>query len=207
MTIKIPAVGVSAFHRYGSPPTSINGAYVSSFVQLEDVPDPPIEITARNIYIASFLKTPIASRLSKSVISSIVEDHDKINLQLTELEHIVKALNLIWEDDSIVPIAAMFSIGEVAWIQDVFTNSTLELISEPAAPCVGDMKMQYNRIVDDVYFDVTLDGELVDYPLMTNLIVGSPAIEGAFISFTVLTDSLLFKKDVRITFNYTGDIT
>lgn len=203
MTIKIPAVGVSAFRRYGSPSTSIYGAYVSSFVQLEDVPDPPIEITARNIYIASFLKTPAASRLSKSVISTFAEVHDKLNLQLTELEHIVKALNLIWEDDNVIPMAVMFSIGEVAWAQDVFTNSTLELISEPAAPCVGDLTINYNRVIGDITFplEVTMD-DLLQLPVLTGVRVSVPVVTGDLIMIETLEDTLLFKKGITMTFDY-----
>lgn len=203
MTIKIPAVGVSAFHRYDPPLTSIHGAYVASFVRLEDVPEPPIEITARSIYIASFLKPPAAPRLSKSVISTIVEVHDKLNLQLTELEHIVNALNLIWEDDNIVPVAVMFSIGEVAWVQDVFTNSTLELISEPAAPCVGDTSIRYNRIVSNAHFDVSVDINTVNtLPLFGSVTLSQAVVVDNIQKYIVLSDSLLFKEGVVISFPY-----
>lgn len=203
MTIKIPAVGVSAFRRYEPPHTSINGVYVSSFVQLEDVPDPPIEITARNIYIASFIKTPAASRLTKSVISTFAEVHDKLNLQLTELEHIVKALNLIWVDDNVIPMAVMFSIGEVAWAQDVFTNSTLELISEPAAPCVGDTSIRYNRIVSNAHFDVSVDLNTVNtLPLFSSVTLSQAVVVDDIQKYTVSSDSLLFKEGVVISFPY-----
>lgn len=201
MTIKIPAVGVSAFRRYGSPPTSIYGAYISSFVRLEDVPDPPVEITAHSIYIASFLKSPVAPRLSKSAISTFAEVHDKLNLQLTELEHIVKALNLIWEDDSIIPMPVMFSTGEVAWEQDLFTNSTLELISEPAAPCVGDTTLQYNRLTTDVEIDLIdeLEGTVQQLPLFKDMVLSEIQIIDEGFRFTILEDSLLFKSGVVVT--------
>ena len=203
MTIKIPAVGVSAFRRYGSPPTSIYGAYVSSFVRLEDVPDPPVEITAHSIYIASFLKSPVAPRLSKSAISTFAEVHDKLNLQLTELEHIVKALNLIWEDDNIIPMPVMFSIGEVAWEQDLFTNSTLELISELAAPCVGDISIKYNRIVSNTHFDVSVEINTVNtLPLFGSVTLSQAVVVDNIQKYSVLSDSLLFKEGVVISFPY-----
>lgn len=183
------------------PPVNLSLLFISVASTLTEVNDPKDEINLIASDIALITLRQSGERYNNSHVTTYTEVHDSVDLGLTELEHIVKAVGLLWTDDSTTPTKAMFSIVNVEWVDGKFTNSSLELVSEPAAPCIGDTTLQYNRLTTNVEIDLIdeLEGTVQQLPLFKDMVLSEIQIIDEGFRFTILEDSLLFKSGVVVT--------
>lgn len=201
--VKIPVPIFSMFGVAKEPSVNLSLPFISVASTLTEVNDPKDEINIIASDIALITLRQSGKRYNNSHVTTYTEVHDSVDLELTELEHIVKAVGLLWMDDSTTPTKAMFSIVNVEWIDGKFTNSSLELVSEPAAPCIGDTTLQYNRIVSNTHFDVSVDINTVNtLPLFGSVTLSQAVVVDNTQKYIVLSDSLLFKEGVVISFPY-----
>ena len=201
--VKIPVPIFSMFGVAKEPSVNLSLPFMSVVSTLTEVNDPKDEINLIASDIALITLRQSGERYNNSHVTTYTEVHDSVDLELTELEHIVKAVGLLWMDDSSTPTKAMFSIVNVEWVDGKFTNSSLELVSEPAAPCIGDTTLQYNRIVSNTHFDVSVDINTVNtLPLFGSVTLSQAVVVDNIQKYIVLSDSLLFKEGVVISFPY-----
>ena len=73
--------------------------------------------------------------------------------------------------------------------------------THPAAPCIDDTTLQYNRLTTDVEIDLIdeLEGTVQQLPLFKDMVLSEIQIIDEGFRFTILEDSLLFKSGVVVT--------
>lgn len=176
---------------------------VTVFSVKEIVPDPLQEITMNTLRLTAYVQPTSKPIMSAVNVTVITESQANINVQLTEIQHIVKSLHYNFDSDDMLLTDDMFVMLNPEWLFTDLTNSVLTLESAPAAPCIGDLTINYNRVIGDITFhlEVTVD-DLLQLPVLTGVRVSVPVITGDLIMIETLEDTLLFKKGITMTFDY-----
>lgn len=202
MAVKIHSVCQSV---YVKDPYISNSIHQQSFTVITQdaiIPPDPIEISIRTAKVIAYLSgTTTIPKIHRSTLTVYLEQLLNLDVYQTEHEHIVHAVDHIWDNDGVGVTADMFSIVDVQDYASVSTNSTVTIDSEPAAPSVGDIELRYNRINTDITIKLTkpLDHSVGNLPMFRTMDITVLDTTDDFIQLRVNEDSVLCKANVIIT--------